>query len=123
MTALRIHPRLRPHADRHLLPLVTLCAALFIWLTASPNGAAQGPLDQALATLRLRDAARDEILMLDGKAPDAAALAATAVHGPALFLVRNAGGTRHVLVDPWSKAAGPHPVGRANVLDPDVAVF
>lgn len=65
----------------------------------------------------------DQIMMLNGTVPDAAALAKMVLTAPALFLVKSAGGTRHVLLDPDAKTTAPRPVGAANVLDPAVVVF
>jgi serine protease Do len=65
----------------------------------------------------------DRILMLDGKPVDAAALAAFTLSSATLFLVGNGSGTRHVVVDPYARSGGIHPVGGANVLDPAVVVF
>lgn len=66
----------------------------------------------------------DAVLMLNGAAMNGAGLRAAVIDGPALLLLRGADGrTRHVMVDPWAKAAGFRPVGGANVLDPDVVVF
>lgn len=65
----------------------------------------------------------DRILMLDGKPVESVALAAYTLSAATLFLVENDAGTRHVVVDPYARSGGIHPVGGANVLDPDVVVF
>ncbi|NJM84158.1 MAG: PDZ domain-containing protein [Tabrizicola sp.] len=66
----------------------------------------------------------DRILAINGTGADLAMLRALRVTGPLLILLAAPGGTtRHIYLDPWAKADGLHPVGGANVLDPDVVVF
>ena len=65
----------------------------------------------------------DRILMVNGAEADPAMLDKVVLTAPALLLLAGAGGTRHVLVDPYGTQTGIRPVGGANVLDPDVVVF
>lgn len=65
----------------------------------------------------------DRILMVNGAEADPATLDKVVLTAPALLLLAGAGGTRHVLVDPYGTQTGIRPVGGANVLDPDVVVF
>lgn len=68
--------------------------------------------------------AGDRIVAINGVWLEAEALRAFEMTAPALLLVQATGGqTRHVFLDPWTKAAGLRPVGGANVLDPAVVVF
>ena len=66
----------------------------------------------------------DRILALDGWPVETADLDGRRITGPLLLLVRRATGeTLHIVIDPWSKGRGAHPVGGANVLDPAVVLF
>ncbi|MCU0899553.1 MAG: trypsin-like peptidase domain-containing protein [Cypionkella sp.] len=66
----------------------------------------------------------DRILAVNGAQRDGVTLRGLELTAPAVLLVQAAGGqTRHVYLDPWSKAEGLRPIGGANVLDPAVVVF
>ena len=68
----------------------------------------------------------DRILALNGHGFDADGLRRIALTAPALLLVERAGGaTRHVILDPWDRAAedAPRISGAANVLDPAIVLF
>ncbi len=71
-------------------------------------------------------AAGDRILTLNGHAFDIAALRRLELTAPALLLVeRGEGGTRHIMLDPWDRAAedAPRVSGAANMLDPAIVLF
>lgn len=63
----------------------------------------------------------DTILQIDGQ--PAATQLSQSFSRPILLLLQSPTGTRHVLIDPWASGKTLHPIGGANVLDPDVVVF
>jgi serine protease Do len=66
----------------------------------------------------------DRIVSVNGVPVDLPALQSLRITGAMLVLLQAPGGaTRHIYLDPWAKAEGLHPIGGANVLDPDVVVF
>lgn len=68
----------------------------------------------------------DRILALNGHAFDAESLRRMTLTEAALLLVERASGaTRHVILDPWDRAAedAPRINGAANVLDPAIVLF
>ncbi len=91
-------------------------------LSVAPDGRITAVTDNSPA-LFAGLAVGDQILRINGTAPDAATLAALEVKGPLLFLLQGEGGTRHVILDPFSTDAAHKPLGGANVLDPAVVVF
>ncbi|MBL4916170.1 S1C family serine protease [Szabonella alba] len=68
----------------------------------------------------------DRILTLNGHAFDVAALRRLELTAPALLLAeRGEGSTRHVMLDPWDRAAEevPRVSSAANMLDPAIVLF
>jgi serine protease Do len=68
----------------------------------------------------------DRILALNGHAFEAESLRRMTLSEPAILLVERASGaTRHVILDPWDRAAedAPRINGAANVLDPAIVLF
>lgn len=108
-------------APRRLAP-ATVPSYTFteLGLTLDPQGIVTNLTDASPALLA-GVAEGDRILMINGAPQDLATYTLTA---PALLLLESPGGqTRHVRLDPWHAPDGVRPMGGANVLDPDVAVF